>query len=165
MPTLILIAAIAANRAIGRDNQLLWKIPEDMAHFKTTTQGHTVLMGRKTWASLPPPFRPLPGRRNLVLSRQQDFLAPGAEVVASLPAALARLADTETVFVIGGAEIYAQAMPLADELMLTEVADSPSGDAYFPEISLDEWQEKSRQPPQTVNGLAYSFVSYQRKPK
>jgi dihydrofolate reductase len=163
MPKLTLIAAVGANRAIGKDNQLLWQLPEDMAHFKRVTGGHTVLMGRKTWDSLPPRFRPLPGRRNIVLTRQADFQPAGAEAATSLPAALALLDDAATAFVIGGAEIYAQCLPLADRLILTEVEDSPAADAFFPDYSGDEWQEAGREAHRTADGLGYAFVTYQRR--
>ena len=126
---------------IGKDNRLLWNIPEDMAHFKALTAGHTVVMGRKTWESLPPRFRPLPGRRNIVISRQADYTAPGAEVADSLENAL-KLASTPgpaadsmvatTVFIIGGEQIYRQAMAVADRLEITEVDLEPEGDAWFP---------------------------------
>ena len=133
MSEIIIIAAVAANRVIGRDNQLIWNIPEDMAHFKTLTQGHTVLMGRKTWESLPPRFRPLPGRRNIVITRQPDFVAPGTELANSLEAGLELAASDALVFIIGGAEIYQQAMALANRLEITEVALTPEGDSWFPE--------------------------------
>ncbi len=158
MPELILIAAVAANRAIGKDNRLLWQIPEDMAHFKSLTGGHTVLMGRKTWESLPERFRPLPGRRNLVVSRQAGYTAPGAELANSVDAALALAADAEKIFVIGGEEIYRQTLALAQRLEITEVAQTPDADAWFPEISAADWQETRRD---TRDG--YAFVSYRRR--
>jgi dihydrofolate reductase len=162
MPKIILIAAVAKNRVIGRDNQLVWQLPEDMQHFKALTHGHAVLMGRKTWESLPPRFRPLPGRRNIVVTRQGDYVAEGAEVAGSLPAALALAAEQETVFVIGGADIYDQALPLADNLEITEVDLEPEGDAWFPAIPAAEWQETARAPAVSQNGLGYAFVTYQR---
>lgn len=162
MATLSLIAVVGRNRVIGRDNQLIWRLPEDMAHFKATTAGFSVLMGRKTWESLPPRFRPLPGRRNLVLTRQPDYDAAGAERVASLPAALAMTAAESKVFVIGGAELYAQALPLADELILTEVDDAPVGDAYFPAFDRSAWREAARDCHIAENGLPYAFVTYHR---
>ena len=135
MPEIVIVAAVAKNRVIGKDNRLLWNIPEDMAHFKALTAGHTVVMGRKTWESLPPRFRPLPGRRNIVISRQKDYAAPGAEVADSLENALKLALTATTVFVIGGGQIYRQAMPLADRLEITEVDLEPEGDAWFPEIA------------------------------
>lgn len=153
-PEIVIIAAVAKNRVIGKDNQLLWNIPEDMAHFKALTAGHTVIMGRKTWESLPPRFRPLPGRRNIVISRQKDYPASGAELADSLENAL-KAASTATsgrpeptvgsarpgiVFIIGGEQIYRQAMGLADRLEITEVDLEPEGDAWFPEISAAHWR-------------------------
>ena len=162
MPHLILIAAVGRNRAIGLDNQLLWHLPEDLAHFKETTAGHAVLMGRRTWESLPPRFRPLPGRRNLILSRQADFRPEGAEVSASLDQALSLLAADERLFIIGGADLYAQTLPLANTLILTEVDDAPVADAFFPEVSPQNWQESARESHRSASGLNYAFVRYQR---
>lgn len=164
MPEIIIIAAVAQNRVIGKDNQLIWHIPADMAHFKALTQGQTVLMGRKTWESLPPRFRPLPGRRNIVISRQADFSAPGAELANSLESALALTAADPAVFIIGGAEIYRQAMPLADRLEITEVDLKPEGDSWFPEIATVHWQETAKNTPPDQTGTGYSFVSYRRRP-
>ncbi len=162
MPEIILIAAVAANRAIGRDNQLLWSIPEDMAHFKALTAGHAVLMGRKTWESLPERFRPLPGRRNIVISRQADYSAPGAELAHTLADGIALAADAEKLFVIGGAQIYEQAMAQADRLEITEVALNPEADAWFPAIG-DEWQVADRKPPPASGSTGFAFVSYRRR--
>ena len=158
MPELILIAAVAANRAIGKDNRLLWQIPADMAHFKSLTNGHTVLMGRKTWESLPARFRPLPGRRNLVVSRQTDYSAPGAELAPSIENALTLAADAEKIFVIGGEEIYRQTLALAQRLEITEVHQTPDADAWFPEITTTDWQETQRNPQE-----GYAFVTYLRR--
>jgi dihydrofolate reductase len=159
MSEIVIIAAVAKNRVIGKDNQLIWNIPEDMAHFKALTAGHTVIMGRKTWESLPPRFRPLPGRRNIVVSRQIDYAAPGAEVVSSLEDAL-NLASTthSSVFIIGGEQIYGQAMALANRLEITEVELEPEGDAWFPEISTKDWKQTARSA-----GSGYAFVSYQKQ--
>ena len=158
MPELILIAAVAANRAIGKDNRLLWQIPADMAHFKSLTNGHTVLMGRKTWESLPARFRPLPGRRNLVVSRQTDYSAPGAELAPSIESALTLATDAEKIFVIGGEEIYRQTLALAQRLEITEVHQTPDADAWFPEITAADWQETQRNPQE-----GYAFVTYLRR--
>ena len=121
MTQLSLIAGVARNGAIGRNNGLLWRLPEDMARFKALTLGHPVIMGRKTWDSLPAKFRPLPGRRNLVLSRDSGLQLEGAEVFGSLSDALAACVDAPQVFVIGGAQIYAEALTMADRLELTEI--------------------------------------------
>ena len=163
MPEIVIIAAVAKNRVIGKDNQLLWNIPEDMAHFKALTAGHTVIMGRKTWESLPPRFRPLPGRRNIVITRQSNFAAPGAETANSLEAAITLEKSDKTVFIIGGAEIYAQAMTLADRLEITEVDLDLEGDSWFPEIVAVDWLETAKKIPSSASGTGLSFVSYRRK--
>ena len=158
MPEIVIIAAIAKNRVIGKDNRLLWNIPEDMAHFKTLTTGHTVIMGRKTWESLPPRFRPLPGRRNIVITRQPDYAAPGAELADSLENAL-KLASTATsIFIIGGEQIYTQAMAVADRLEITEVDQEPDGDAWFPEIAAVDWEKMAK-----TEGSEFAFVTYSRR--
>ncbi|MBK1681234.1 dihydrofolate reductase [Rhodocyclus tenuis] len=157
---LTLIAVVAQNGAIGRDNGLLWHLPEDLRHFRATTRGRTVIMGRRTWESLPPAFRPLPGRHNVVLTRDQGFAAEGASVVHTLPDALA-IAGAGEVFVIGGAELYRQALPLAQRLVLTEVAADADGDAFFPPVAADEWQEIGREEG-SRGEPAFDFVSYQR---
>jgi dihydrofolate reductase len=171
MSEIVIIAAVAENRVIGRDNQLIWNIPADMAHFKALTQGQTVLMGRKTWESLPPRFRPLPGRRNIVISRQKDFSAPGAELANSLEAGLRLAASDPQVFIIGGAEIYQQAMALADRLEITEVALNPEGDSWFPEIAATtettagpavDWEKTAKITPPEQTGTGFSFVTYRR---
>lgn len=161
-PVVSLIAAVAANRAIGKNQQLLWHLPEDLRHFRDTTRGKTVVMGRKTWESLPPAFRPLPGRRNIVVTRDLHYPAAGAVVVHTLLEALAAVGAVDEVFVIGGAEIYAQALPLAQRLYLTEVGAEPEGDRFFPEFSRGEWHEVSRRPQQSATGLDFAFVVYQR---
>lgn len=165
---LTLIAGVARNGVIGRDNQLLWQLPEDLKHFRAATMGAPVIMGRKTWDSLPARFRPLPGRHNIVLSRQAGFDAPGASVVASLDAALA-LAGRDgaaRAFVIGGEQIYREALPRADELLLTEVEREFEGDAHFPSFSREAFAEVQRErhraaPP---NDFDFSFVTYRRLP-
>ncbi len=120
-------------------------------------------MGRKTWESLPPRFRPLPGRRNIVVSRQSDYAAPGAELATTLEAGLALAGSDETVFIIGGAEIYKQAIAIADRLEITEVALSPDGDSWFPEIAPAVWAERQRKTPPSQTGTGFSFVSYGRR--
>ncbi len=160
---LSLIAAVASNRAIGKGQQLLWRLPDDMRHFRETTRGKPVIMGRKTWESLPATFRPLPGRRNLVVSRNRAYQAPGAMLTDSLDEALRACADAAEIFVIGGAELYRQALPLATRLYLTEVAASAEGDAFFPEFAPDDWEEVSRSPGRNESGPAFAFVVYQRR--
>jgi dihydrofolate reductase len=159
---LSLIAAVARNRVIGQDNRLLWHLPGDLRHFRETTRGKPVIMGRRTWESLSEKYRPLPGRLNVVVSGNPDYSAPGAVLAASLAAALERAGDGDEIFVIGGAGLYRQALSLAGRLYLTEIAAEFSGDALFPEVSLDEWKEISRSQTFEEAGLAYAFVVYQR---
>lgn len=156
-----LIYARARNGVIGRDNTLPWHLPEDLAHFKRLTLGCPVIMGRKTWDSLPPKFRPLPGRSNIVITRQTDWHSPGAIPAHSLEAALSLCAQAEHVWVIGGAQIYAQALPLATTVELTEIDADFDGDAYAPDLG-SEWREHQRESHTAANGLAYSFVRYVR---
>ena len=162
MPEIVIIAAVAKNRVIGKDNTLIWNIPEDMAHFKALTSGQTVIMGRKTWESLPPRFRPLPGRRNIVISRNPAYDAPGATLAGSLEEAVRLAQDDAEVFVIGGAEIYRQALPLAQRLYLTEVARDFDADAFFPEFSASDWTEISRSAAKNCADLDFTFAVYQR---
>ena len=158
-PTIALIAIVARNGGIGRDNGLLVRLPEDLAHFKRTTLGSPVVMGRRTWESI---GRPLPGRRNVVLTREPGWHADGAETAASLDAALALLAGAEKVYVIGGAEVYARALPQADELVLTEIDADLKADVFFPAWNRAEFRQTSREPHRTPDGLDYSFVHYRR---
>ncbi len=156
-----LIAAVAANRAIGNNNELLWHLPADMAYFREMTRGRPVIMGRKTWESLM--TRPLPNRRNIVITRQADYEAVGAEVVGDLQAAFALCTDVPEIVVMGGAQIYAEALPLATDLRITEVDLNVDGDAYFPSIDASAWQELEREAHVSANGLASSFVHYQQR--
>ncbi len=161
-PLLTLIAAVARNSAIGKDNRLLWQLPEDMQRFKALTIGHAVLMGRKTWESLPARFRPLPGRHNIVLSRHTIGQFSGATVAHTLDDAIHAAGDGQ-VFIIGGGDVYAQAMLLADRLELTEVDDAPAGDAFFPAVDRLTWKETGRKSrPATATAPAYAFVTYER---
>jgi dihydrofolate reductase len=161
-PRIALIYARAANGVIGKDGAMPWHLPEDLAHFRTLTQGHPVIMGRKTWDSLPERFRPLPGRRNIVLTRQADWQAPGAERADGLAQALALCEQAQEVWVIGGAQIYAQAEPLADRIEVTEIEQSFEGDAYAPLLGA-QWLEASRSSGVSKTGLGYSFVSLARR--
>ena len=161
-----LIAALASNRAIGKDNALLWQLPEDLRHFRETTRGKPVIMGRKTWESLPDPFRPLPGRHNIVVSRDPAYQASGATLAGSLDDALRQAAaqtNAEEVFVIGGEQLYRQALPLADRLYLTEIEQNFAGDVFFPDVQPHDWEEILRQPGQASSGLRFAFVVYLRK--
>ncbi|MBJ7468172.1 MAG: dihydrofolate reductase [Rhodoferax sp.] len=156
-----LIYARAANGVIGANNTLPWHLPEDLAHFKRHTLGCPVIMGRKTWDSLPPKFRPLPGRLNLVVTRQPDWQAQGAQAAASLQDALAHCGDAFDAWVIGGAQIYAQALALAHSVVVTEIDVQVQGDAFAPQLG-SEWREASREAHISAQGLPYSFVNYQR---
>ena len=151
-----LIAAVAKNGAIGNENKLIYWLPDDLKRFKALTTGHTIVMGRRTFESLPKGA--LPNRRNVVLSRNRQFTAPGIEVFASLQEALASCASDEEVFVIGGASVYREAMPLADRLCLTLVDDTPvHADAFFPEILAAEWRIASDEPHDADDRHAYAF--------
>jgi len=158
--TVRLVVAYADNRTIGRDNDLPWRLRGDLAHFKATTMGRPIIMGRKTWESL---GRPLPGRQNIVITRNPGFQAEGATVVPSLEAALQASAPAPEVCVIGGAQIYAQALPLADIISATEVHADVEGDAHFPALDASQWQERSRLPQPEENGYRYDFVEYRRR--
>ncbi len=160
--TLHLIYARAANGVIGKDNRLPWHLPEDLAHFKRTTLGCPVIMGRKTWDSLPTKFRPLPGRLNIVITRDPAFVAEGASLARSLEAALKQCPSNGTAWVIGGAQIYAQALPLARKVVVTEIDKDFEGDAFAPELG-EVWRETSREAHVSASGLPFSFVTYQRK--
>jgi dihydrofolate reductase len=162
-----LVAGVARNGAIGRDGGLLWRLPEDMAHFKALTMGHPVIMGRKTWDSLPAKFRPLPGRRNLVLSRQAGLSLEGAEVFATLESAFAAASDADQVFIIGGAQLYAEALPHADRLALTEIDADFDGDTLFPPWPREQFVETAREthhgPAGRGHGWDFHFVTYERR--
>lgn len=158
-----LIAALARNRAIGNKGQLLWHLPEDMRHFRETTRGKPVIMGRKTWESLPDSFRPLPGRQNIVVSRNLAYQAPGATLADSLDDAIREAGDAVEVFVIGGAELYQQALSVASRLYLTEIAQDFDGDVFFPDVLPEDWIEVSRKAAQGTTGPVFSFVVYQRR--
>ncbi|GKS83732.1 dihydrofolate reductase [Acidovorax sp. SUPP1855] len=157
-----LIYARAANGVIGKDGTMPWHLPEDLAHFRRLTNGCPVVMGRKTWDSLPPRFRPLPGRANIVVTRQPDWQAEGARRAAGLPEAL-RMAEAEgpTTWVIGGAQLYAQALPLATRIEATEIGQAFEGDAYAPEPG-PEWVETARESHRSADGLPYTFLTLER---
>ncbi len=163
-PSLSLIAAVARNGAIGRNGALLRTEAGDLKHFRRVTMGCPVIMGRKTWDSLPGRFRPLPGRRNVVITRNPAWRAEGAEAVASIAEALALLAGCARAFVIGGAEVYALALPLADELVITEIDVELTGDTFFPPWDRARFTQTAREPHTGADGVGYSFVTYTRKP-
>lgn len=160
-----LIFARAANGVIGKDGHLPWHLPEDLAHFKRTTLGCPVIMGRKTWDSLPPRFRPLPGRTNIVITRQTDWAENGAHRSSSLNDAL-RICEQSSpqgtdVWVIGGAQLYALTEPLANTAVVTEIEADFDGDAFAPQFG-PGWQEVTRERHFAASGLPFSFVTYQR---
>ena len=154
-----LIYARAANGVIGKDNTIPWRLSEDMAHFKALTLGCPVVMGRKTWDSLPPKFRPLPGRTNIVVTRQAGWQAQGALRATSLADALKLAGDVPDIWVIGGAQIYAQALALAARVEVTEIAQDFDGDAYAPTLDA-VWRETARESHVSATGISFSFVTY-----
>lgn len=164
LPRINMIFARAANGVIGKDNAMPWHLPEDMARFKRLTQGWPVIMGRKTWDSLPARFRPLPGRTNVVITRQTGWQQPGALTATSLTDALALCAPSEEVWIMGGAQIYAQAEPLADRIEVTEIAQDFEGDAFAPPLG-PEWIEAARENHVASSGLKFSFITYQKDEK
>ena len=162
-PRIALIAAVARNGIIGRDGTMPWHLPEDFAHFRKTTMGCPVIMGRRTWDSLPPRFRPLPGRRNIVVTRQPDWQAEGAVRCGSLAEAISAAKPADKLFVIGGAQLYAQALLVADEMVLTELDHDFEGDTRFPRfdgafVPVAREEHQSAAP----EGLRYAFVTYRR---
>ncbi|MFT3665894.1 dihydrofolate reductase [Piscinibacter sp.] len=162
-PRLALIAAVARNGVIGRGGELVWHESEDQKHFRRVTLGCPVIMGRKTWDSLPPRFRPLPGRRNLVVTRNAGWHAEGAERAGSLDAALALAAGADKVFVMGGAELYALALPQADELVLTEIDADFDGDTHFPDWPREQFRLAACEPRVSAAGIGYRFCRYERR--
>lgn len=159
-PRLSIIAAMAKNRVIGINNTLPWRLPEDLKHFKALTIGHHILMGRKTFDSL---GRPLPGRTSVVITRSKDLRLPGCIVANSIEDAIAACNQDNEVFIIGGAELYLQALDFADRIYLTEIQTEFEGDAWFPEFDRKLWQENERRPGISENGLGYEFVVYDKK--
>jgi dihydrofolate reductase len=161
---LSVILAVADNGVLGKNNALPWHLPEDLQYFKRVTLGKPIVMGRKTFESI---GRPLPGRTNIVVSRTPGYCALGVEVIPSLPEAIELAASIagadgqQELMVIGGAAIYAVAIPLAQRLYITEIHSSPEGDVYLPEVDWNEWQEMSREY-HSAEALSYSFVIYER---
>ena len=154
MTNVTLIAAVGRNGVIGANNDMPWHLPEDFAFFKRTTMGHPMVMGRKTFESI---GRVLPGRRTIVVTRQADWHHPGVETAHSLSDALSLAGPADEVFVCGGGQIYAEAMPWAHRLLITEVDQSPEGDVRFPEIDRSRWREVSREPRE-----GFAWVTYER---
>ena len=155
---LTIVVARAANGVIGRDNTLPWRLPEDLVHFKRVTLGKPIIMGRRTFDSI---GRPLPGRRNIVVTRNGDWRHDGCERASSLNEAIHLCAEVEEACVIGGAQLYADAVPRAHRAIVTEIAIEVPGDTYFPVLGA-EWREISREPHRSSDGLAFDFVIYER---
>jgi dihydrofolate reductase len=157
-----LVVAVAANGVIGRDNQLPWKLPDDMAYFKKVTMGHPVVMGRRTWESI---GKALPGRVNIVVTRQRDYEAPGCIVVDSLDAAWDAAGDAAEVSVIGGTTLFAETLPIADRIHLTEVQADVAGDTWFPEFDRGQWRETevARHAPDGRHAYPFRIVVLDRK--
>jgi len=160
-PRICLVVAMAANRIIGRNNALPWHLPADLKRFKALTLGHPVVMGRKTHESI---GRPLPGRRNLVITRNRDYRAAGCEIVHSLDEAIAACRGAKEIFIIGGAELYRESLPRADCLEFTEIRAEFAGDASFPEFCPKQWRETGRERHRDEPGVpfGYDFVRYER---
>ena len=163
MAIISVIVAVAANGVIGGENKLLWHIRDDLKRFKQLTTGHTIIMGRKTFESLP--SGALPNRTNVVITRDSHYKAPGAVVVHSVEAALQAVDPAELCYVIGGGTIYEQMLPLATRLYITEVHKDFEGDTFFPTIDVTQWQEEQREVcgPDLRSGLTWDFVDYCRK--
>lgn len=161
MNQISIVVAISENNAIGKDNQLLWHLPADLKHFKNITTGHTIIMGRKTYDSI---GKPLPNRRNIIITRQKDLNLEGVEVVNSLEEALSLSKDEEEVFIIGGAEIYKQAVAVSHRIYLTRVHQEFEADAFFPELDDESWEEveKVDHLPDEKNKFAYTFSTLER---
>lgn len=162
-----LIAALTTNRVIGKDNTLPWHLPDDMKYFMRTTSGHAVIMGRKNYESIPEKFRPLPNRKNIVLSRDASYAAPGCSVFHDTTQALAAAREfgADEIFIIGGAAIYREFLPVADRLYLTEIHSSLEGDTFFPPVNPSEWIEVKREthPSDDRHAYPFDFVIYERK--
>ncbi|NSW93162.1 MAG: dihydrofolate reductase [Bacteroidales bacterium] len=158
-----IIAAVSEDLGIGKDNELLWRIPEDLKRFKQLTSGNTVIMGRKTWMSLP--VKPLPGRRNIVLTDVPNECFECSETAVSVEDALSKCSKDENVFVIGGGSVYSQFMPLADRLYITHVHQKAPADVFFPKIDLRKWKiiEKSESTISDPGRIPYTYVIYERK--
>ncbi len=161
-PKISILVAMARNRTIGVNNTLPWRCPEDLKHFKTLTMGHHMIMGRKTFDSI---GKPLPGRTTVVVSRNNELKVEGCVVAHSLQEAIAACIEDPEIFVVGGAELYQQAISLVDTLYITEIQQDVEGDAHFPEFDTDVWQEISREVrlQETPQPLEYHFVTYRRK--
>lgn len=157
-PRVYLVVAVASNGIIGANGQLPWHLPEDLKHFKKVTLGHPVIMGRRTWQSLK---GPLPGRQNIVVTRQAGYEAPGAAVAGSLEAALALCAGASVASVIGGRQLFAESLPLASVLVMTEIHRDYPGDTWFPDYDRSKWRETQREAHTAGDGTRFDFVRYE----
>ena len=157
-PRIAYVVAMDNNRLIGRDNDLPWRLPDDMRWFREQTMGKPCIMGRKTYDSLPVRFRPLPGRLNIVVTRNPDYEAPGAVIVHSIEDALDAAGEVEEVIIVGGAVLFRRLMPVVDRLYLTKVHDAAKGDVYFPAFDMDEWRETYRQDHPADDRHAFAFT-------
>lgn len=160
-PRISIIVAMARNRTIGINNTLPWRIPEDLKHFKALTMGHCMIMGRKTFDSI---GKPLPGRTSIVVTRNRDLRIEGCSMAYSLEDAIVACENKDEIFVVGGAELYAQALPLTDTLYVTEIQQDVEGDTHFPQFKHTQWQEISREKrhQETPHPLEFHFVTYKR---
>ena len=157
-PRIYLVVAVASNGIMGANGRLPWHLPEDLKHFKKVTLGHPVIMGRKTWESLKVP---LPGRKNIVVTRQAGYQAPGAVVASSLEAALALCAGAPVASVIGGQQLFAESLPLASGLVITEIHKDYPGDTWFPDYDRSKWKETQREAHTADDGTRFDFVRYE----
>ena len=157
-PRIYLVAAVASNGIIGAKGELPWRLPEDLKHFKRLTMGHPVIMGRRTWESLK---GPLPGRENIVVTRNRGYEAPGAAVASSLEGALALCAGEAVVFVIGGSTLFDESLPIAAGLVITEIHKDFEGDTWFPQYDRSRWKESQREQHVTADGTKFDFVLYE----
>jgi len=158
MTRIVLVAAVAANGIIGANGKLPWHLPEDLKHFKRVTLGHPVIMGRKTWESLK---GPLPGRDNIVVTRTAGYETPGAAVASSLEAALALCLGEPVAFVVGGSSLFAESLPSAAGLVMTEIHKDFEGDTWFPPYDRSRWKESQREQHVTADGMKFDFVLYE----
>jgi dihydrofolate reductase len=157
-PRIYLLAAVASNGIIGANGELPWRLPEDLKHFKRLTMGHPIIMGRRTWESLK---GPLPGRENIVITRNRRYEAPGAAVASSLEGALALCAGEPLVFVIGGSTLFEESLPIAAGLVMTEIYRDFQGDTWFPQYDRSRWKESQREHHVTADGMKFDFVLYE----
>jgi dihydrofolate reductase len=162
-----IIVAVGSNRAIGKNNSLIWHLPADMKFFKEKTTGHCIITGRKNYESIPEKFRPLPNRTNIIVTRQANYNAPGAIITSSLQEAIekAKQISDQEIFIIGGGDIFRQSLHLTDTIYLTEIDQAFDADVFFPELDAHDWQEVERVKGKQdeKNNYPFSFVTYKRK--